>query len=304
MLQLESRLIGKIHEKATKECGVTNLLYVSSFIKQLDSYLSGNIELSVSEIEKKLDFLIGCMTLTLDLPYVELELLRARKCEKEPFSNVSELSYIHKPSVSFPRLGRLNAPGIPLFYAAIIDSKCDKGLHVVLSEANAHKMDQLSILRSHQKSGMDLNLRSIGVWDYIRQNIKPSYMSENVYEYYSLAFKEMSNAFSKELLLAYRLTDRFLAEIMCRNGSDRLYSVTSIASQIMLDSKNIDGIVYSSVASKGEPVIALKPESVDAKLEHKCVSQVAIREHYGYGFYNYENIKIANMNEFTGQLVW
>lgn len=304
MVELQDELIELIDNKAKEECGVTNLIYASNYIKQLYSYICGEIELSASEIEKKLDSLIGYMTITLDLPCSKLKLLRARKCEETSFSNVSELSCIQNPKENFPKLGRLNKSGTSLFYAAIINSEKDKGLHVVLSEANAYNLDRFNILRSHQKSDTDLILRAIGIWDYIRQNNKPFYMSDNVYNYYLSAYKYISNTFSENLLLAHTLTDKFLADIMCKKGSKRLYQVTSIASSIMLESAHIDGIVYSSVAAKGEPVIALKSTVINSKLEHQYATQVLINEHYGYEFYNYVNEKKANINKKTGQLEW
>lgn len=304
-MKLEKNLIKLIHRKAKQECEVTNFIFASTYVEQLHSFINGDIELSNSEIEEKLDFLIGRMTITLDLSYSELEFLRARKCEKEPFSNVNELSYIQSPKENFPKLGRLNKSGIPLFYAAIINSKGNEGLNVVLSEANAYNLDRLSILRSHQKSNIDLKLRSIGIWNSIQQNKKPIYMSNRDYKYYFLAYKKMSNTFHPKLLLAYVLTDRFLADIMCMVGSERLYRVTSIAAKIMFEpngnGSSIDGIIYSSVAANGAPVIALKPDAVKSKLEHQFVVQVQVMKHYGYEFYSYVNEQRASIAK-TGQL--
>jgi len=298
----------KIEEKAFKECGVSNLLSVSTYIHQLKKHIDGTLRLPNNEIEQKLDFLIGCMTITLDNPFINLEFLRARRSEEEVFCNVNELSYIKKPSKTFPHLGRLNSAGMSLFYASVIrpDSKTDKGLMVVLSEARARKLDRMRVLRSRQKENEDLNLRMIGIWDDIRRGCKPAFMDSKVYNYYAATYDYMLSKFTPTLLIAYQLTDRFLADIMSRKGSSKLYDVTSITSAIMLDDKEqetkIDGILYSSVEAKDEPVIVLKPEAVDAKLNHDWVTEVLIKQHYGYEFFDYETIKKFTINKKTGEL--
>jgi hypothetical protein len=297
----------KVEQFATTECGVTNCLYASTYIQQLNSHIDGTATLSFSEIEHKLDFLIGCTTITLDNGYEGLELLRARRCELQPFSNVNELSYIQKPSKSFPKLGRLNQTGEALFYAAIINSKCNKSLNVILSEAGARTLDKMSILRSVQKESMELTLRIIGLWDDILRGVKPLFMSDEVYEYYCSAYDYMVEKFPSKLLVAYQLTDRFLADIMSRKGSERLYEVTSCASKIMLDDKKqekaIDGIIYSSVEAKGEAVVALKPDAVDKMLEHQWVSEVLVNMHHGYEFFDYVTVSISNINTQSGSLI-
>ena len=305
---IEEKLRLKIDEKAFKECGASNLLSVSTYIHQLKKHIDGTIRLSNNEIEQKLDFLIGCMTLTLDQPFINLEFFRARRCEKIAFSNVSELSYIQKPSNNFPYVGRLNGSGISLFYAAVIrpGSKTDKGLMVVLSEARARNLDRMNVLRSQQKENEELNLRMIGIWDDIRCDSKPSFMDDHIYRYYLAVNDYMASKFTSKLLMAYQLTDRFLADIMSSNGSKNLYEVTSIASSIMLDDKEqetkIDGILYSSVEAKDEPVIVLKPKAVEDKLNHDWVTEVLIKQHYGYEFFDYETIDKFDINKKTGEL--
>jgi hypothetical protein len=305
-LVLQKKLLEKIEEFAGKECGVTNRLYASKHIQQLKNHIDGTVTLTPSEIEHKLGFLIGRTSITLDNGFDELEFLRARRCELQPFSNVSELSYIENPSANFPKLGRLNQTGEALFYAAIINSKCNKSLNVILSKAGACTSDKMCILRSHQTTGVELTLRIIGIWDDIRRGIKPSFMSVEVYEYYRAAYEKMSEKFPPELLEAYQLTDRFLADIMSRKGNERLYEVTSCASKIMLDDeqqeKAIDGIIYSSVEAKGEVVVALKPGAVNNMLDHQWVSEVLVKQHYGYEFFDYHTISISDIDANSGAL--
>ena len=182
------------------------------------------------EIAIKVDYLAGCLTITLDAPMEELEFLRARLCEEGKFEYTHELSYIKDTTVSFPKVGRLNEVGQLIFYAAIIRKKDDAALGVVLSEVGAKDLDHLNIIRSHQKANCDLNLRIIGIWDQVRRNERPYDLSELIFDYYKKAKEYMGEKFDSRLLKAYELTDRFFADLLSRKGSEPLYQVTSAIS--------------------------------------------------------------------------
>ncbi|GIU23057.1 hypothetical protein TUM4433_04830 [Shewanella schlegeliana] len=113
---LQPELVELINEKAAVECGQTALMLVSTYIKQLNDHIAGVTHLSPDEISAKLDYFIGCTTITLELPVNDLELLRARRSEDDCFSSLNELSYIKMPTAKFPKQGRLNKAGEVLFY--------------------------------------------------------------------------------------------------------------------------------------------------------------------------------------------
>lgn len=173
-----------------------------------------------------------------------------------------------------------------------------------MSEAGAKELDRLNVLRSHQKTGSDLNLRIIGIWDQVRRNEQPYYLSQNTFEYYKKTRGYMVQRFDPKLLSAYELTDRFFSDILSRKGNDNLYQVTSALSSVFMD-ENSDGVLYSSVEAKGEPVVALTPEAVDSKLEHQFACDVKIDECYGYEFFKYKTIaKTSSIDRKTGELKW
>lgn len=301
---LAPELIKLIDHKALVECGYTNLLHSSCYISQLNAHINGTCELTKHEVESKVDYLAGCVTITLDHPINELEFLRVRRCEGQKFTNIADLSYIKKTSCTFPKAGRLNLTGQTLFYASIAVKQDDTALKVVLSEAQAKQFDHLNLLRSHQVSETDLNLRIIGIWDKVRRDEKPYYLSQNTFDYYTEARKYMVKQFSRELLFAYELTDRFFADILSREGSERLYQVTSVLSNVFLTEK-CDGVLYSSVKAKDEPVVALKPQAVDAKLEHQFVTDVLVEKSFGYEFYQFQTLaKTSNIDKISGNLEW
>ena len=301
---LATELIKLIDHKASVECGHTNLLHSSVYISQLNGHINGTCELTKHEIESKIDYLAGCVTITLDHPINELEFLRVRLCEGKEFTNVDELSYIRKTSCTFPKAGRLNLTGQALFYASIAVKQDDTALRVVLSEAQAKQFDRLNVLRSHQVNGTDLYLRIIGIWEQVRRNEKPYYLNQLTFDYYTEARKYMAKQFSRELLFAYELTDRFFADILSREGSESLYQVTSALSNVFLTEK-CDGVLYSSVKAKGEPVIALKPQVVDDKLDHQFATEVFIENSFGYEFYQLKRLpKTSSIGRNSGKLEW
>ena len=301
---LEPKLKNLIDYKGQVECGHTNLLHSSIYISQLNGHIDGTCELTKHEIESKVDYLAGCVSITLDHPINELEFLRVRLCEGQNFTNVDELSYIKKSSCTFPRAGRLNLTGQALFYASVAVKQDDTALRVVLSEAQAKQLDHLNVLRSHQVSGTDLYLRIIGIWDQVRRNEKPYYLNKLTFDYYTEARKHMVKQFSRELLFAYELTDRFFADILSREGNERLYQVTSALSNVFL-TDTCDGVLYSSVKAKGEPVVAFKPQVVDDKLDHQFATEVFIENSFGYEFYQFRTLaKTSSIVRESGKLEW
>lgn len=303
-MNLSTKLIKLIDDKAKRECGYTNSLLPSVYINQLNSHINGTCELAKYEIKSKVDYLAGCMTITLDHPINELEFLRVRLCEGQNFTSVDDLSYIKNTSNTFPKAGRLNLTGQALFYASVAVKQDDTALRVVLSEAQAKQFDHLNVLRSHQVSGTNLNLRIIGIWDQVKRNEKPYYLNQDTFDYYTEATKYMAKQYSPELFVAYKRTDRFFADILSREGNDRLYQVTSALSDVFLTDK-CDGVLYSSVKAQGEPVVALKPQVVDDKLKHKFVTEVLIEKSSSYEFYQYKTLaKTSSIDIKSAKLEW
>ncbi|MFK9073198.1 hypothetical protein ACI6PX_14170 [Proteus sp. NGCRVN-01] len=304
-IQIDENVIVLIDTKAARECGETALLYASTYTRQLNDHICGINNLSAKEIATKVDYLVGCLTLTLNIPTQGIELLRARYCSNGNFGNIQELSYIQNTTKFFPNLGRLNQIGQTIFYASVVLKKDDSALGTVLSEVKAKKLDHLNVLRSHQKTDIDLNLRMIGIWEYVRRDEKPYYLSQQTFEYYKKIEEYRNKRFNLNLTRAYELTERFLADILSRQGSERLYQVTSAISEVFLDDVSCDGILYSSVMAKGEPVVALKPQAVDTKISHQFITDVIVNECYGYEFYDYKTLgKTVSINSLSDELVW
>ena len=66
-----------------------------------------------------------------------------------------------------------------------------------------------------------------------------------------------------------------------------------------------DGVLYSSVKAKGEPVVALKPQVVDDKLVHQFATEVLIDKAFGYEYYEYRTLaKTSSIGRTSGKLEW
>lgn len=301
---LSGSLRNLISTKAKMECADTAILLASTYIKHLNGHIKASKSLTLDEIDSKVDYLAGCLSITLDQPLTELELLRVRTCEGQQFKSVDDLSYIKQTTPTFPKDGRLNQMGQALFYASVAVKHDDTALNVVLSEAGAKELDRLNVLRSHQVKGSDLNLHIIGIWDQVSQDEKPYYLNQDTFDYYKMAREYMVQKFEPRLLLAYELTDRFFADILSREGSERLYQVTSALSNVFLSGKS-DGVLYSSVKAKGEPVVALTPKAVDDKLEHQFATEVLVEKSFGYDFCQFKTLaKTSGIDKMSGKLEW
>ncbi|MGI2172998.1 hypothetical protein [Shewanella ulleungensis] len=287
---LENKVIELIDRKASEMN--PNALYccnsVSTIIKQLNGYIEGTINLSEERVSFLLDHLVGYYTITLDLPLDKgLKILRAVKfnnLEGKPcFAEVSRLSYIPKKSNITPSIGRLNKCGESIFYGCVYFDDNFGGYNVAFSEVGALKNEKINILKSETSAEIKVNY--VGIYDYIKRESKPYFVSEQVYSYFKSVYEYEEQMFDKYVFAAFQLCDAFFSDILRREESERLYIVTSILASHFLEGDRVDGLIYSSVKAEGYPVIAIKPASVDSKVSHKKAFSFEIQENYGYAIF-------------------
>jgi hypothetical protein len=249
------------------------------------------LPLSYSEIENKLDYLVGYFTITLEHPIDPgLQLLRAVKYQEEIdttfpcYEEVSRLSYIPIDSGIIPNIGRLNKQGNSIYYGCIYFDDKFGGYNVAFSEVNALERDRINILKS--KTTQELMLNFIGLMDYIFRESKPYFISGDTYVYYKNLYEYMETKFNQNLFTAFQLCDAFFADILSRKESGKLYDITSVLASIFLDGDRSDGLFYASIQAKGSPVVALKPYIVDSKVKHESAECFEIVKSYGYANYH------------------
>jgi hypothetical protein len=270
---------------------------VSIYIQQLNDFIDSKLELSEDRVKYLLAYLVGYFTITLDIPIDKgMKILRARKfdeIEKEPcFEEVSKLSY--NPKGSNIKIGRLNKENESIYYGCIY-FKDDAGINVAFSEVNALPLEKINILES--KTIQDINLRYIGIFDYIRRQAgQPWFISPETYSVFEEVYEYEEKTFDRHIFIAFQLCDAFFSDILRRKESNKLYIVTSILASLFLDDKNVDAILYTSVKAEGSPVIAIKTTSIDDKIEHKSAISFEIKESYGYALYKAKPLYKGQIN--------
>jgi len=279
----------------------------SIIIKQLNDFIDGNLELTTRGIEIRIQKLINDFTVNLEYELDStIAFRRARKFEKSVsnvpycFDDLQELSYIDDSNKEKIPLGRFNKKEESRFYASIHYTEHDEEqfFHSALSEVNANKLDYINILDSIPKKR--LSVVYIGVFDYFIRNIElPKWIDKN----YRLAYKLFRNkCIEKDNLYifeSYILSNSFFADIIRRDGSEKLYQVTSVISAILLKNNNIEALVYESVKIKNSPVIAIKTNVVDDSIEHKESYCYYIQENFGYGIYRASEINKCQITDNT-----
>ncbi|ADD67345.1 hypothetical protein Dacet_0547 [Denitrovibrio acetiphilus DSM 12809] len=272
---------------------------VSTYINQLNSFIDGALYLDSVQIKSLLDRLVGYYTITLEIPIDQgLKIARAVKydviSDKPCFENVSRLSYIPKDAGVKPSIGRLNKHGESIYYGCIYFNDTFGGINVVFSEVDAIKSENINVLKS--ESTEELKVYYIGIYDYIRRDSRPYFLTHETYEYFKSVYEYAESKLDEFVFMAFKLCDAFFSDILRRKKSDKLYIVTSILGALFLESPNIDGLIYNSVAVEGSPVIALKPESVDKKIVHKTATAFFIQARYGYGMFKAKRVNQGVVN--------
>jgi len=295
-LMLKQRVFKLIDDKNEDFMKLGNHLnVVSDIIKQLNKFIDGEVELSNKGIDELLGILIQ-YRVVLDIPIpVDTMLLRGVKFEDptkylDKYTNTSRISYIPKDISYKAKLNRFNKENQPMYYGSI--AKSILNANVVFSEIEAKENEFINLLVS--KTSEELNVRYIGLFEYYRRGTQPpiivhSFFQE-VYDYYK-------STHEKELLMAIELCDTFFSDITTREGTDRLYMVTAMLSNILLEDKQVDGLIYPSVVAANEPNLVLKPNSVDAKVRHENVYIKRLSKDYGYSIYYAINYNDGNVDK-------
>lgn len=291
-----------------KEISKENLLNLSTHIKQLNSYINNEIELSDSTIYNKLKWMFSKLSFHFIYELEEnISLRRARKFEEKNtstycFQNTKELSYIQDKDSEYATLQRLSKAKKPIYYGVISESNFIK-FDTALSEINATELDYINILDS--KLTKSLTTLYIGAFDLsVKGKEFPKWIHPllaDIYQEFSDKCKDEENPY---LLESHILCSTFFADILSRKNEGNLYEVTSILASFILESKNIDSIIYESVQVKGAPCIVIKPKVVDEKIEHTDTISVQVKSNLGYGIYYVHELYTSESIEKNGDIVW
>lgn len=272
---------------------------VAKKISILNDFIEERRELTIQQIDDILSYLVGFFTTSLDIPLEKgTKLLRALTYNIDhQETDVSKLSYIPSELRDIATLGRLNQARQPVYYGCIYFG--EKGdVNVAFSESGAKENDTVNVLRSRITS--EVNVYFVGIFDYIHRDNKPRFMPQEMYDTFKKTYEYQEIKYTESVFLAHVLCDAFLSDILRRRDSGNLYKVTSALFPIYSDSQEIDGIIYTSVKSEGDPILAIKTESVDNKLEHEFCDSYLINNDYGYAKYKATN---THRGSISGEII-
>ena len=204
-------------------------------------------------------------------------IIRARLSEKESFDNISALSY--KPQKYNSTFQRASTPYKTMFYGSIVpeiqaESEPSTARITILFEISEFVRDVNSI------GELDI---TFSAWDVI-ENIdlvsivhhkkfaRPTQLSINLQK----QFEELVAKNPDLEIPSLEISDYLANEFAKSTISDHTdYTISATYSEII--SEKYDGILYPSVRLAGEGInIALKPETVDAKLQFIDASECHI----------------------------
>jgi hypothetical protein len=289
-------------EEVSKE----NLINLSTNIKQLNSYINNEIELSSNAIYNKLKWMYSNLSFNFIYELEENILLRrARKFEEKNsltycFQNTKELSYIQEKDSEYATLQRLSKVKEPMYYGVISESNFIK-FDTALSEINARELDYVNILDS--KLTQPLSTLYIGAFDLsLKGKEFPKWIHPLLADIYQKFSDKCKN--NPYLLESHILCSAFFANILSRKNEGNLYEVTSVLASFILESEKIDSIIYESVQVKGAPCIVIKPKVVDEKIEHTDTISVQIKSNLGYGIYYVDKLYESENIEKNADIVW
>jgi hypothetical protein len=270
--------------------------YVATKISILNDFIEQKRDMSDQLIDDILSEIVGFFTTTLHIPLeAHTKFLRARSYKTNHLeTDVTKLSYIPLHLSDIATLGRLNREKQPVYYGCIYFGD-NGGVTVAFSESNSEVGDSVNILRSTVLS--DVNVHYVGIYDYVHRHCRPRFMPQEMFDYFTEVYKYQEEQFTESVFLAHLLCDAFLADILRRNESGNLYKVTSRLFSIFAERPEIDGIMYTSVKSEGDPVVALKTDSVNTKLQHDSCDSYRIINDYGYAKYRAVHTHSGSIND-------
>jgi hypothetical protein len=228
----------------------------------------------------------------------ELPIHRARRLptNKKCFSSAAELG---PPSADeTTAYGRCHQPSRPLCYCSLYED-------TALAEVNAELGERYVI--STFKVPKDIVVIPIGEFDYFRRT-RRTYIGHDT----PGSAKPYEKALAGEDWVVSALIDAFLADEFIKPATtDTDYKITSAFSDVLLNgdlnpSKQIDAIIYPSVAFREGMNFAILPEAYKSKMElvEAETKIIEITGVFGYGIYSWKQLKTLKPVTSDGVLDW
>ena len=197
------------------------------------------------------------------------------------FSAPSDFSYV--PHNEVKSAGRCHSVGNSIFYGSL-------NLDTVLSELTPEIGDRVYVGVATVKISQLLTLSCIGELDYSRRYDKALIGDQNGF----LQLQNLLKSMPPEEHIRNLLVDAFFADIFSKPAyKSRDYKVTNALSDLLLESKVLDGFFYPSVAHRGGLNVAIIPERFDGIMKWEHFMAFEINDFMGYGLYGRQQLASA-----------
>ncbi|TXH87391.1 MAG: hypothetical protein E6Q78_14565 [Rhodoferax sp.] len=282
---------------------------VFSVIRRLEEHLQGNRlpDGLAAQLIGELTYYVVLIPIPIPLGQ-RIKFSRAVRYEESTgitYEALSRLSYIPIGGPITAKLGRLNKVGESKFYACKDDHANSIG--AVLSEARARPGEIFNILISEtippekvkEPTDNELIITPLGIFDYYRRGVPDPF---GLHPAHRKSYEYLVKNSHPEGMLAMQLVDAFISDILKRQETEGLYTLTSVLAAEIDAIPIIDGILYPSTQFDSFPNVALNPSAVDKKLQHTSAIAVRVLERYGYGIFKTEQIAKGTVT--NGLLTW
>ncbi len=221
-------------------------------------------------------------------------LWRGRKCESPSgFKSLNELSY---PPAKLTKTGRLNYSGKPVLYASF-NKFC------VFEEIGAKEGEYIHLIGYRIKKPKKIRCCVIG-------EVLNVHRSGHAWASVELGqqLNKILNKIPPKVACSFVYIDAFFSSILrdVKASSKNNYLHSSILSCLLFEKlKEVDAILYPSVALESAMNIAILPGSADSILEVAGTSIIHIDKKYEYGIYDFTLVRNAKGN-FTNDssIIW
>ena len=208
--------------------------------------------------------------------------------------------YSYRPLSKGTSYGRCHLPGTEMLYASW-------NIDTVLSELAPDVGDKVHIGACQIKQDQRLDVAVLGEFDFSRRFERHILEDAKRFE----EQKEILDQMSNEMKTRTFLIDAFFSDIFARPATkQRDYRASgTLCDTIFKVSQNkqgqpIYGFIYPSVGHRGGLNVAIKPESVDNKMEWTEFATESIELYLGFGIYGTRTIARSSGLSAKGRIIW
>ncbi len=217
-------------------------------------------------------------------------LCRARKNENDQvFNHINKLRNPNKNLVT--NFGRLNIPNESIFYGAAHHN-------TAILELQPEIGDEITIYRSILHNGIRLRTMELGMRESVWQNKGRIYDDSDIHKYIGS---------DKNISINKQIHDFLINQFtqVISNGQEYKYKITAAIAHTFMNDKQIEGLVYPSIATGKKQVnIGIKPEVYDKYYAPYDCWKIKIKNIFQENKYEVMHIATAKSISKSGKIIW